>query len=324
MTARRTRRVVGGAGLALGVAIAALGVVDLVRSRGASAPSSRPTPAPSASTRATTPPAARPVAAGGTTTRVWGARVLAGGSLPAGTGCEVSATFGHEAERAVDVNLVAACGGEVLYRSTPERAPGREQRSRVTEEPGSRDGAFRYALIHEEHGARTGPRTQIALASYERRGMVWRETMPPFRVELDLDELSDERAGEPWFSATAAAQVKFRAPVVRRGHVAATSGPTHVESDAPCELRIRPMWVAPSYDCRLHVACGAVTLYGLKASGFGTCGVSAGRVATARDDEPSAADGDPQIAVDLAAGTLRVSDLGRAAWSATIALDAER
>jgi hypothetical protein len=93
-------------------------------------------------------------------------------------------------------------------------------------------------------------------------------------------------------------------PLVREGHVVATSGPEILAVGEQCTVERTPV-AAGRFDCRVEVRCGDQTLYGADPrTGYVRCD---GREIV-RDPDTTAFDGDPAMTLDLAHGLVTVED----------------
>lgn len=112
----------------------------------------------------------------------------AGLDLKAGAPCSAEATLARAGEAVEVRGLTVRCGGVDLYRSADELNGISMNRAAVTHEAGPE--GTRYALIYDDTGDRTGPRSQISLGTAAGEARVWRATVPSFDVKLRLKRLS--------------------------------------------------------------------------------------------------------------------------------------
>lgn len=251
----------------------------------------------------------------------WQARIVQARGLPleAGAACTLRATLRSRGDAAGTPDVEIECGGKTLYRSTDALA-GTSTMSHVVEEaPGPEAGTYRAALSFDDQGPRTGERTQASVNTIAGVAIAWKDTAPAYRVELQVEELSEPWAGEALFARDATKAVSFRSILDRTGRAAVVKGFDLVPSGAECTVRVRPAF-AGAQNCRVAVRCGGASLYGAEHGGFATCIVEDGRPIVARDPAPSDEDRDPVVEVNLAQSTVEVSDTRPSAWSVGIAL----
>jgi hypothetical protein len=192
--------------------------------------------------------------------------------------------------------VVARCGDRVLYDSTLPLEGMSMNDSALGEvpEPG-KAGVFRYKLTYSDVGARTGARGQATIDSAEHTAVLFRETVPVYKVTLTLDPLSQIREGAPLFSSTKAA---FDHVVQRRMMVLEADGPAPVKKGASCQLRVAPSYTE-DHSCKVTLTCGAKVIFGAGDSGYEDCAVKDGEPAGFTDDQPSRVDHDPRATLDI-------------------------
>jgi hypothetical protein len=99
--------------------------------------------------------------------------------------------------------------------------------------------------------------------------------------------------------------------VERRGKVRLAEGVDGVAKGDRCTLFVRPNPAFPAsspHNCRILVSCGEHVVYDGGESGDTHCETEAGALTGARDSRRSAADGDPDLALILDTGHLRIRD----------------
>lgn len=306
----RSRLVAAGA-LVTGIALIAYGALSLVAD-----------PAPTGAGEARASPSASAAASPSRTLELaWPARVrrAEGASLAVGATCTVRARIaiggGEASGAAVDV----LCGDDAVYRSSAIPAYLRPA-FRLDEQPGPREGSFRYALTYADQTSDTDEHPRLRLETIARVATVERAGSPTFRVSLAVDELSEPADGEPIDRRARGAP--FREPLVYHGRVVASDAPdAGIAVGAPCVVALRPAYEAREWNCRARVECAGEVLYGTGASGFARCASDAGAPLSASDPSDSTRDGDPELDLDLRAGSVRVRDRGPSPFDVVVALD---
>ena len=74
------------------------------------------------------------------------------------------------------------------------------------------------------------------------------------------------------------------------------------------------------HNCRVRVRCGTSIAYGEGSGGFNQCLLEGSTVLSAHDKGATDEDNDPRLDMDLARGTVEVSDTGLSPWSLKIQL----
>lgn len=101
--------------------------------------------------------------------------------------------------------------------------------------------------------------------------------------------------------------------VERRGKVRLAKGVDGVAKGDRCTAFVRPNPAFPTsspHNCKILVSCGEHVVYDGGENGDTHCRTAAGEVTGARDSRRSAVDGDPDLALSLETGHLRVRDDG--------------
>ncbi len=149
---------------------------------------------------ATPRPKPRPPPAPATLT--WSGRVASSsGAAPGGgTPCVVATTVDPTTLRGDDVlprAFTLTCGGAVLYDSSIALVGMSSYSFRLEEHETTASGAFRYGLVSDDLGARSGGKAQISVNSPMGVAEAFRDTAPSFRVRVALDKLSAPWLGPP-------------------------------------------------------------------------------------------------------------------------------
>ncbi len=100
-------------------------------------------------------------------------------------------------------------------------------------------------------------------------------------------------------------------PTEREASLVSTEGVLSVSPGARCQIRVLPVRTG-QFNCLVRVVCDGQVLYPNRAqtAGYVPCELEDGRPISARDTGHSALDGDPRIQLDLAQGTVTISDEG--------------
>jgi hypothetical protein len=257
------------------------------------------------------------------TTVQWEARVRKSDGLafPVGTACTVRATLRTDGAKGRSPDVEIACGGKSLYRSTDQLEGQSSMSYAEGEVPGPEAGSYRATLQYQDQGPRTGARTQASLSTTDRVAIVWKDTAPSYRVELEVDELSSAWKGPALIEEDEAQSPALRAVVERRGTVESVRNYALVAQGAACSVRVFPAF--GKENCRVAVRCGDTLVYGAEGGGFNECTVESGRVFAAKDAKGTAEDRDPQLDMSLPQGSVEVSDGGTSPWSVKIRLAPE-
>jgi hypothetical protein len=269
---------------------------------------SPPAPRPVASVVETAQPAPREAPVAEVKAHWTGkAKRVTGAAVKVGSPCAVDAVL-----RASDKHEVTISCGEVLYRSTDALSGESMMSSRVGEYAAEKPGHARAALAWDDIGTRTGPRTQASLDSQAHTASAWSETVPSFRVDIEIPTLSDayEGAFQRLHSFDALA---FKAGIERGVKVIKTKGGAPIQAGALCRARLSPNW-GDRHNCRVLLWCGNHELYGSGTTGFTRCEVAEGKPTAFRDES---LDGDPMLTWEIAKGTIALTDgEGNNQWSA--------
>jgi hypothetical protein len=280
----------------------------LVRSTPRPPPPPFESPAPVVVATAVTPPAAptpAPRPRRSETAR-FGAKVRSSTGAAPGPGakCSVEAKVAGDGDSLSVTALDVVCGSVALYRSSDPINGVSMSTTSVEEELGASSGVVYTALRWDDKGERTGARGQISLASAHRAATIWRDSVPTFKVALEIDAASAPVASPPLLDGT---RLALRTGLV----VGSTTGQAPVKKGASCNLVATPS----SAKCPVRIACGSTVLYGETGS-VAPCTLDDGRVATVNDPEVTKLDGDPALAVDVRGRHAKVSDgEGDAGWS---------
>ena len=176
---------------------------------------------------------------------------------------------------------------------------------------------FEYTLKEEDIGPRSGERNQITLDTHEGFVEAFRDTPPSFRVKATIDRFSPRRSGRPLFDE----DIPAFADVVRRvAKVTSRSGPVPF-GGSTCDLSLSPA-ATTGENCRALLTCGGKVLFGGGTVGFEKCVMEGGEPVSLVDPYPTPKDHDPELRLDLSAGTATLGDTlpGGAEYSVSFAL----
>lgn len=181
----------------------------------------------------------------------WMAKVTRaeGVSLAQGGLCLVETTVRTADTNAIVTALSVYCGSLALYRSGDELSGISESSSSVREVLGPTDDKGTFTLVYRDIGPRTGARSQIDLDSTQGQAVVWRETIPRFKVELALER---ESIPGPPLSG-------FELRLRRSGKIVATKGAAPAKTGAACVLRA--MATGREAECAAEIRCGDAILW---------------------------------------------------------------
>jgi hypothetical protein len=217
-------------------------------------PAPTPTPTPTAPATASTTiplePIAPPAVPRSTTAR-WNATVKRVEGLPIAVGstCMLEATIKTSDTNALVPDFNVQCGTQSVYR-TSDGLNGISQSSNDAREVlGPSDDKSTFTLVYRDIGTRTGARNQVDVDTTKHEGVVFRETIPRFRVELSLPTTSTP--GAP----LSGAEQRLR----RHGKVIRVSGTAPVKEGASCV--VRAMATGQGKSCTAEVACGTTILW---------------------------------------------------------------
>lgn len=246
----------------------------------------------------------------------WAAKVsrATGLALAHGSSCVIEARLEGAGDKIGVPGLTVTCGDRALYDSADPLNGMSSSGSGVRERAGEERGSQRYVLAYDDQGTRTGKRSQVSIDTSKRLAAVWSDSVPAYRVELDVPLESEAVKGRALLAATDW--------TLRRGAVVkAVSGQSPVRVGARCDLRVSPL--ARGGQCQTRLRCGASVVYGAGESGYAECAVEGNAVVRVTDPDTTPNGGDPKIDVDVAAGTVTVADeIGAVKWSADLTLDA--
>jgi len=114
------------------------------------------------------------------------AKTVTGMPIKVGSPCTVDAVLRSTQKHDISIS----CGDQVLYRSTDALEGMAQMSVGVEESPAPKQGSARAALGWNDIGARSGARAQASVNSQARVAAAWRETLPAYRVEIEIPELS--------------------------------------------------------------------------------------------------------------------------------------
>jgi hypothetical protein len=198
-----------------------------------------------------TPPLAKPQPSPRSTTARWSAKVSRadGLALASGAACTIETTITAKGTNSTVSELAILCGSQKLYRSSDSLNGMSQHKDDAREKLGPSDDKSSFTLAYRDIGTRSGERTQVDLDTNARQGVVYRETIPRFRVELSIPTTST--VGTPLSGPSE----RLR----RAGKIADVSGAAPVKQGASCVLRA--MSTGNDEDCVAEVACGATVLW---------------------------------------------------------------
>jgi hypothetical protein len=245
----------------------------------------------------------------------WSGKVTraTGEGAAVGSTCTIAATMSSTGAKVTVPNLEVTCAGKPVYRSSDPLEGMSQHGSSVEEDSGAKPGTYRYALVYQDKGPRSGKRSEVTIDTIRKAGAVWTDAIPSFRVEFSLPYQSEPVAGEPLLDGT-------RSTLRRDGAVSKVEGNgSPVKAGARCTVRASPL--ARAGECLVRVECGGVMIYGSGTTGVASCSVVDGQVMTAEDKNPTPVGGDPILMLDAKESLIVVSDEdGPSKWSASIEL----
>ncbi len=106
-------------------------------------------------------------------------------------------------------------------------------------------------------------------------------------------------------------------PVVRPGHVAATTGVAPVAVGDSCTVTVVPNSGGGDLNCQITVRCADEMIYGGTRLGYLVCGMVDGQPSFGRDNDTGA---DPKLELDLAGNRVVVEDGPSPAFTVTVEL----
>jgi hypothetical protein len=172
-----------------------------------------------------------------------------GVALAAGSPCVIEATVTTDATNAYVPELRVTCGTQALYSSEDPLNGMAQMDNDAVERLGPRDDQSTFTLQFSDIGTRTGARAQIDLDTALRQGVVFRETLPRYRVELSV----------PVESEPTAALAGPGQRLSRSAKVTDVSGSAPVKSGAACLVRAMPAGHQDA--CVAQVTCGTTVLF---------------------------------------------------------------
>jgi serine/threonine protein kinase len=204
--------------------------------------------------------------------------------------------------------------GEVLYDS--KQLGGTYNRSFYLDEQLTGEdvvATYRYYLRMSDVGARIPPGAQISVTTPKTEADVWRDTSSPFRIHAVLDKQSSMREGKPLRRDT---QPLFDGVALRVARVKSKTGIVPFTTQT-CALRLAPAR-SGQLNCRVRLECGKDVVYGAGSGGYNQCTIATREVTGFVDPNPTPKDGDPELAVDLAAGTATLGDTSKTGAKYTV------
>ncbi len=228
------------------------------------------------------------------------ARVLSskGNKVKVGAPCVVNVRVlsGHIKD------LDVTCAQKMLYDTrTPLNGMARVG-GQVFERAGDGEQEWRYRLQYSDTGTRS-QRSQVTLNSLTQEGAVFSEAFEAFRVEFRLSEYSLPREGAPIFETP-----REVLPLRRTAQVESTHG-TIPKVPTACSIEARFLESTRGGPrCKTQLSCGSRVLYGRGNSGLGPCEIEDGAIARFADEEETHQDGDPSLILQVADGSIRLSD----------------
>ncbi|NUO52690.1 MAG: hypothetical protein HOV80_27910 [Polyangiaceae bacterium] len=217
----------------------------------------------------------------------WKGRVktATGMDLKPGTECELSAVLRSPS----GTEVALSCGGSPLYKST-DQLNGMSQHSHgIGELPGPEAGPAVHYLKWDDIGSRTGARSQASIDTKLGVAAAWRETQPNFRVEVEMESLSQPASGT-LEAEHSDASLPFAKPLTLSSKAASVTGPAPVKAGAACSVALTPAW-GPDQNCRAVVSCGDKVLYGDHVTGFNKCELADNAPSSFDDSKHDDADG---------------------------------
>jgi hypothetical protein len=129
---------------------------------------------------------------------VWNATVTraTGRVLTPGSACRITATLEGPGATIGVGHVAVVCGGSVLYDSEAKLEGMSMSSSAAEERAGEVGGTFRYGLVFQDKGARSGARTEASINTPAGVAAAWSDSMPAFRVELAVRRQSEPVRGE--------------------------------------------------------------------------------------------------------------------------------
>lgn len=245
----------------------------------------------------------------GPLTFVWHGRVHSEtGEKPLGPGtpCTLTQVLVHGSKRdAVSTQLLTfQCEGHTLYDSSAAMAGMASTSGTLDELPVAGElHTYQYTTKYDDTGARTGDRNQITVSTRDGVVEAFRDNPPTFRVKATIDEFTAPRQGKPLFDDN---MPGFNDVVRRVATATSRSGPVPF-AGSRCELAISPAG-SRADNCRVLLTCSGKPVFGGGTVGFEKCTMSAGEPVSVVDSLPTPKDKDPELSVNLSAGTATLGD----------------
>lgn len=203
---------------------------------------------------------------------------------------------------------VLKCGDELLYDSSHELNGMSQHNSGLGEvaAPTTSAGianAFGYIVEVDDVGQRSGARSQITLNSNLEQAVVFRETVPVWRVEVKLAKLANETRSTSLYSRAA---VSFDA-VTRTGAVSKALGNATAKPGDSCAANLQVSFLnRKNAGCHLTLRCNDHAVY----DGYSPCALEAqsGLPWLFVDSAGVSQDQDARVTLDLHKGTATVDD----------------
>ncbi|MCU0654441.1 MAG: protein kinase [Polyangiaceae bacterium] len=231
--------------------------------------------------------------------------------------CEVIVTGNARGNQFEAPVVVGRCGTEVLFHSQDQLEGTSMLSWDLSEEPVlGRAGVFRYRLRYSDVGPRTGARAQATIDTEHRQGMLFRETVPLYRVALRIEPDSATRHGSGLLARN---NQQFSAVIERIGQVTEVVGKSPVAKGASCNLMLSP--AGSELNCRARLTCEGKKLYGsTHDNGYARCDLERGSPIGFFDPGSDRPGDDPETRLDLKAGTLSLKEARGEPYEITVEL----
>jgi hypothetical protein len=242
-------------------------------------------------------------------TLVWHGKVRAAtGDRPvaAGAPCTLTQVMVHGSKRnEVSTQLLTfECHGRMLYDSSVQLEGMASESSSFEELPIAGElHAYQYTTKQQDIGTRSGDRNQITLSTRDGFVEAFRDTPPTFHVKATIEELTGVRQGKPLVDDDAPS---FPDVVRRVATVTSRSGAVPFATNK-CDLAISPAGSGEE-NCRVLLTCGGKAIFGGGTVGFEKCAMDKGEPVSLVDPYPTPKDHDPELSVDLGAGSATLGD----------------
>jgi hypothetical protein len=252
------------------------------------------------------------------TTR-WSAKVKksTGISVGVGSSCRIDGDFSAHGGVVTASDVEVWCGDKLVYEKgnyanrTPMLSVDEFQADETTE-------GYHLDLEDTTHDS-YDKRTEASIDTGARVAVLWRDTAPAFRLELDVNPTSSTAEGAESLFGANIPRASFPR-TARVGQVVATNGASGVSNGARCTVEVMPASPRSGWSCRALVRCGDKAIYGEQRTGYGDCSGS-GESFQMHDRGYTMTDGDPKLDADLGKGIVNLSDNDTSNWNVTIKLD---